>query len=199
VRNSQATEPRHRARVSCHPERILWWETHRLPNHAIGLESVAIQGGFVGKELTGYRITPSGSSQSPSRADPLVGISLATESRRRARVSRHPERIRCWGSHSLPNHAIGLESVTESGFVGGDLTRFRITPSGLSQSPSRVDSLVGISQAIESRHPVRVSRHPVRIRWWGTHRLPNHAIGLESVATQIGFVGGELTGYRITP
>ena len=199
VGNSQATESRHRARVSRHTGWIRWLGTHRLPNHAIGLESVTIQSRSVGRDLTRYRITPSGSSQSSSRADSLLGISLATESRHRARVS-HRERICWWRPHPLPNHAIGLESVAiQSGFVGGDLTSYRVTPSGSSQSPSGADSLVGNSPATEPRHRSRVSRYPDRIRWWGTYRLPNHAIGLESVSVHIGFVGGELTSYRTSP
>jgi len=178
----------------CRPRQV----THTLQNHR--LASVAIQSGFVDGELTRYRITPSGSSQSPSRADSAAGNSLATGSRHRPRVSRHPERIRRRGTHKLPYHAIGLESVAlQSGFVGGELTRYRITPSGSSQSPSRADSSAGNSLATGSRHRARVSRHPERIRRRGTHLLPDHAIGLESVAIQSGFVDGELTSYRITP
>ena len=176
VGNSLATESRHRARVSRHPERARWWGTHELPNPAIGLESDATQRGFVGRELTSYRITPLGSSQSPSRAHSLVR------------------------THPLPKHAVGLESVAiQTVFVGWELTRYRITPSGSSQLPSRAHSLEGNSLATESRHQDRVIRHPRRIRWWRTHRLPNHTIGLVSVAIQSGFVGRELTGYRITP
>ena len=97
--NSQATESRPRAPVSRHPEWIRWWGTHKLPNRAIGLVSVAIQ-------------------------SIRWGNSLATESRHRARVSRLPERIRWWGTHKLQNHAISLKSgAIQSGFIDGELTR----------------------------------------------------------------------------
>jgi len=143
VGNSQTTEPHPQDRVSHNPERIRWWETHSLLNHAVGTESAAIQSGLVGVTLTRYRITPSGSSQSPSKAYSLVGNPPAAESCHRARVS-HRERICWWGPHPLPNCAIGLESVAiQSGFVNGDLTSYRIMPSGSSQSPSGADLLVG--------------------------------------------------------